>query len=73
MKELLLTGDIVHADETEVQVLREPGREARRMEASPRMALDEALRYAAEYWPYAMNALGDGRLELGNNLAGRAK
>lgn len=32
----------------------------------------EALRYAAEYWPYAMNALDDGRLELGNNLAGRA-
>lgn len=28
MKELLLAGGIVHADETEVQVLREPGREA---------------------------------------------
>lgn len=36
------------------------------------MALDEALRYSVEYWPYAMNALGDGRLELGNNLAERA-
>ena len=46
--------------------------QARRMEASPRMALDEALRYAAEYWPYAMNALDDGRLELGNNLTERA-
>ena len=32
----------------------------------------QALRYAVEYWPYAMNALGDGRLELGNNLAERA-
>ena len=42
------------------------------MEASPRMALDEALRYSVEYWPYATNALGDGRLELGNNLAERA-
>lgn len=30
MKELLLAGGIVHADETEVQVLREPGREAKR-------------------------------------------
>ena len=29
MKELLLQGDIVHADETEVQVLKEPGREAK--------------------------------------------
>lgn len=36
------------------------------------MALDEALRYAVEYWPYAMNALDDGRLELDNNLAERA-
>lgn len=46
--------------------------QARRMEASPRMALDAALRYAIEYWPYAMNALDDGRLELDNNLAERA-
>lgn len=29
MKELLFQGDIVHADETEVQVLKEPGREAK--------------------------------------------
>ena len=46
--------------------------QARRMEASPRMALDNALKYAVGYWPYAMNALGDGRLELDNNLAERA-
>lgn len=46
--------------------------QARRAEASPRMALDKALRYAVDYWPYAMNALGDGRLELDNNLAERA-
>ena len=46
--------------------------QARRMEASPRMALDAALRYAIEYWPYAMNALDDGRLEFDNNLAERA-
>ena len=46
--------------------------QARRMGASPRMALDNALRYAVEYWPYAMNALEDGRLELDNNLAERA-
>lgn len=43
-----------------------------RMGASPRMALDNALRYAVEYRPYAMNALEDGRLELDNNLAERA-
>lgn len=36
------------------------------------MALDAALRYAIEYWPYAMNALDDGRLEFDNNLAERA-
>ena len=46
--------------------------QARRMEASPRMALDNALKYAVDHWPYAMNALGDGRLELDNNLAERA-
>ena len=46
--------------------------QARRMEASPRMALDNALKCAVGYWPYAMNALGDGRLELGNDLAERA-
>lgn len=36
------------------------------------MALDKALKYAVDYWPYAMNALDDGRLELDNNLAERA-
>lgn len=46
--------------------------QARRMEASPRMALDRALKYAVDYWPYVMNALDDGRLELDNNLAERA-
>lgn len=36
------------------------------------MALNVAQRHAVKYWPYAMNALDDGRLELGNNLAERA-
>ena len=45
--------------------------QARRMEATPRMALDNALGYAIEYWPYAMGALDDGRLPLENNLAER--
>lgn len=36
------------------------------------MALDKTLCYAVEYWPYTMNALGDGRLELDDNLAERA-
>lgn len=45
--------------------------QARRMEATPRMALDNALEYAVKYWPYAMGALDDGRLPLDNNLAER--
>ena len=45
--------------------------QARRMEATPRMALAKALDYAIKYWPYAMNALDDGRLPLDNNLAER--
>ena len=45
--------------------------QARRMEATPRMALDKALEYAVKYWPYAMGALDDGRLPLDNNLAER--
>lgn len=45
--------------------------QARRMEATPRMALDKALEYAIRYWPYAMGALDDGRLPLDNNLAER--
>ena len=45
--------------------------QARRMEASPRMALAKALDYAIRYWPCAMNALDDGRLPLDNNLAER--
>lgn len=45
--------------------------QARRMEATPRMALANALDYAIRYWPYVMNALEDGRLPLDNNLAER--
>ena len=45
--------------------------QARRMEATPRMALGKALEHAIEYWPYAMGALDDGRLPLDNNLAER--
>lgn len=46
--------------------------QARRMEATPRMALDNALGYAIGYWPYAMGALDDGRLPL-DNKPGRAR
>ena len=45
--------------------------QARRMEATPRLALAKALDYAVKYWPYAMAALDDGRLPLDNNLAER--
>ena len=39
--------------------------------ATPRSKLDKALRYAIWSWPYVMNVLDDGRLELDNNLAER--
>ena len=45
--------------------------QARRMEATPRMALDKALEYAVKHWPYAMDALDDGRLPLDSNLPER--
>lgn len=40
--------------------------------ATPRLALSKALEYAVTYWPYVMNVLSDGRLELSNNIAERA-
>lgn len=46
--------------------------QARRMEATPYMALDKALEYAVRYRPYAMGALDDGRLPLDNSLAERS-
>lgn len=55
MKELLLAGDIVHADETEVQVLREPGREARR---KSRMWLFAAPACARPIYIYEYNLAG---------------
>ena len=32
--------------------------------ASPKLALHRALQYAVEFWPYVMNVLEDGHLEL---------
>ena len=32
-----------------------------------------ALQYAVEFWPYVMNVLEDGYLELSNNVAEKAK
>lgn len=40
--------------------------------ASPGLALHKALEYAIWCWPYMMNVLEDGRLELDNNIAERA-
>lgn len=40
--------------------------------ASPGLALHRALSYAIEYWPYTLNVLEDGHLELSNNIAERA-
>ena len=53
MKEHLLAGDVVHADETEVQVLKEPGREAKcksRMWLFAAPACDDPI-YIYEYNP----------------------
>ena len=41
-------------------------------EAVPGLALHRALAYALKYWPYVMNVLEDGRLDLDNNIAERA-
>ena len=53
MKELLLAGGIVHADETEVQVLKEPGREAVRKSRMWLFAAPACARpiYIYEYSP----------------------
>ena len=40
--------------------------------AVPKMALYNALAYALKYWPYVLNVLDDGRLELSNNISERA-
>ena len=40
--------------------------------ASPGLALHKALSYAIEYWPYTLNVVDDGHLELSNNIAERA-
>jgi transposase len=49
-----------------------PWATAMRAKASPRLALYKALDYAITYWPYFMNVLEDGRLELSNNIAERS-
>lgn len=59
MKELLLRGGIVHADETEVQVLREPGREARR---KSRMWLFAAPACARPIYAYEYNPTRSGKV-----------
>lgn len=59
MKELLLAGDIVHADETEVQVLREPGREAVR---KSRMWLFAAPACARPIYVYEYNPTRSGKV-----------
>ena len=64
MKELLLAGDIVHADETEVQVLREPGREAVRKSRMWLFAAPACARpiYAYEYSPTRSGKVAEGFL-----------
>lgn len=59
IKELLLEGDIVHADETEVQVLREPGREAG---CKSRMWLFAAPACARPIYVYEYNPTRSGKV-----------
>jgi len=40
--------------------------------AAPKSALGRALTYLREQWPYLVNYLKDGRLEISNNLAERS-
>ena len=40
--------------------------------ATPKPALDKALTYLKEQWPWLLNYLRDGRLELSNNRAERS-
>ena len=40
--------------------------------AAPRSTLGKALSYLREQWPYLLNYLKDGRLELSNNRAERS-
>jgi len=40
--------------------------------AAPKSALGKALTYLKEQWPYLLNYLKDGRLELSNNRAERS-
>ena len=120
----LLGREVLHADETTLQVLREPGRAPQsesymwlyrtgadtdrpivlyeylsdlspqerylqRLEqekpvldaflawantrtAAPKSALGKALTYLKEQWPYLVNYLRDGRLEISNNRAERS-
>ena len=40
--------------------------------AAPKSALGKAFTYLREQWPYLLNYLKDGRLELSNNCAERS-
>ena len=40
--------------------------------AAPKSSLGKALSYLKEQWPYLLNYLNDGRLELSNNRAERS-
>lgn len=40
--------------------------------AAPKSALGKALTYLREQWPYLVNYLNDGRLEISNNRAERS-
>ena len=49
-----------------------PHRKAKNSSAAPKSALGRALTYLKDQWPYLLNYLKNGRLELSNNRAERS-
>ena len=43
-----------------------------RLNAAPKSLLGKAVQYTRKYWPYLLNYLRDGRLEISNNRAERS-
>lgn len=67
MKHHLLQQDILHADETTLQVLREPT-----PKVLPKSALGQAIKYCRSQWEKLEGFLLDGRLEIDNNRSERS-
>ena len=80
LKEELFTNDLLHADETTVEVLKEPGRESTaksyiwlyytsKANSHPVIIYDDQIGRSGEY---VKNFLKDGSIQLSNNIAEQA-